>query len=300
MNRIQLLILFLFIRLIVFAGEAQLDSTMINSYSDYYLPENILRFGDFLFRQGSYRRAAAEYQRFLFTNTDASQDRVLYKVGQSYIRTHQAVNASSYFKKAALAAGATVFGDSCNVAFASSLLLSGRNEEFLDTVDSLQSKNMITPLKTELFELRSIYYLQTKRWQKARETLSEINQKESKNTISDLSKLANRGIKLPQKSPLKAGLMSAVIPGSGKIYAGRTSDGIYSLLLVAGTSWLAYEGFRDDGTSSFKGWFFGSVATIFYTGNIYGSIIAVNFYNKRFRDDLAHDVEIRLNLLVDL
>ena len=33
---------------------------------DYYSPENVHKFADFLYEQGDYLRAAGEYQRYLF------------------------------------------------------------------------------------------------------------------------------------------------------------------------------------------------------------------------------------------
>ncbi|MBA4424128.1 MAG: hypothetical protein C0390_13695, partial [Syntrophus sp. (in: bacteria)] len=43
--------------------------------------------------------------------------------------------------------------------------------------------------------------------------------------VRDAIALLDRHRELPQKSPLVAGVMSALIPGSGHIYAGHTGDG---------------------------------------------------------------------------
>lgn len=70
---------------------------------------------------------------------------------------------------------------------------------------------------------------------------------------------------------IAAGLMSAVIPGSGKVYAGRTYDGLASLVSVGLAATFSATNFHRDGSSSFRGWAFGVFAVFLYAGNIYGS-----------------------------
>jgi len=82
------------------------------------------------------------------------------------------------------------------------------------------------------------------------------------------------------------------------MYAGRFGDGLFSMLLISGTSWLAYEGFRDSGISGFKGWFFGGLALFFHTGNIYGSVKAAQVSNRLKEETLTHDVETHLSVTI--
>ena len=48
----------------------------------------------------------------------------------------------------------------------------------------------------------------------------------------------------PYKSPAIAGVLSTIIPGSGKIYTGETGDGIVAFLTSAVFSFIAYDNFR--------------------------------------------------------
>jgi len=275
---------------------AQQDTVTTNPLASYYTPENILRFGNYLKQRGDYQRAAAEYQRYLFSGATAERHRVFYQMGECYLKAQQPGVALRYFRQAAQESPGPAFGDSAAVAFATSLLLAERHEAFLQAVDSLNSTIKLPPLQTRLLALQGVYYLEYQQWQKAAEILSAAPRDDP--SLLPLADLANRGMNQPLKSRFLAGLLSTLVPGSGKIYAGRVWDGLYSLLLIAGTSRLAYEGFHDHGRSSFKGWLFGSLATFFYAGNIYGSMVAVKFHNERIKKRIANEVEAQLTLLV--
>jgi len=52
------------------------------------------------------------------------------------------------------------------------------------------------------------------------------------------------GNKTSRKSPLKAAIFSAVIPGAGKIYANEYSDGIYAFIATLVAGYLAFDNFK--------------------------------------------------------
>jgi len=97
----------------------------------------------------------------------------------------------------------------------------------------------------------------------------------------------------PYKSTTKGALMSAVIPGLGKAYAGEVGDGITAFLLTGLFTYLAVDKFQNDHTTS--GWFFASVAAFFYAGNIYGSATAVQNYNAGVKFNFDNEVKLYLN-----
>ena len=60
---------------------------------EYYAPENVLKFADFLYEQGDYLRAAGEYQRYLFYKPQDTEQ-IHYKIAVSYRfggKTEQAI-----------------------------------------------------------------------------------------------------------------------------------------------------------------------------------------------------------------
>lgn len=95
-----------------------------------------------------------------------------------------------------------------------------------------------------------------------------------------------------------AGLMSAVVPGSGKIYAGKTGEGIASMLMVTSMGLVTWENHRKLGIKNFKTILFGSIFTIFYVGNIYGSVFSVKISNEEFNHEM--DQKILFNIHIPL
>lgn len=104
-----------------------------------------------------------------------------------------------------------------------------------------------------------------------------------------------------KRSPFLAGAMSAVIPGSGKIYAGKTLQGIAAILPVTALGLLTAESYHKRGPHSAEFYVFGSLLTVFYVGNIWGSVFAVKI-NKEEHEKLVHrkvllDLQIPLRTL---
>ncbi len=81
------------------------------------------------------------------------------------------------------------------------------------------------------------------------------------------------------KSPFLAGVLSSLIPGSGKIYADQLSEGLTALVLNSLFAFLSYNNFKHD--HNFRGWVFAGVGAFFYAGNIYGSVSAAHLYNSK-------------------
>ena len=97
----------------------------------------------------------------------------------------------------------------------------------------------------------------------------------------------------PYKSPTMAALMSAIIPGSGKVYANEIGDGITAFLLTGLFTYLAVDKFQNNHTAS--GWLYASIATFFYAGNVYGSATAVQNYNAGIKFNFDSEVKIFIN-----
>lgn len=95
-----------------------------------------------------------------------------------------------------------------------------------------------------------------------------------------LAELSLEGLNLKPRSAFLGGTMSAIIPGSGKIYAGKFRDGIQALSMTVAPAYNAYYHFKKTGVKSFQGWLWTAVTSWFYLSDIYGSIKAVQEYNE--------------------
>jgi hypothetical protein len=131
-----------------------------------------------------------------------------------------------------------------------------------------------------------------KNWSKARLALNNSSAPvESPETREPLDGLIQEAGNLRYRSPIASGMLSVVIPGLGKVYAGRLYDALYSTMVIALSTWLAYDGFRDDGRHSIKGWVFSGASAFFYLGNVYGSVLAARSFNR------GQDNELRRKIL---
>jgi hypothetical protein len=94
-----------------------------------------------------------------------------------------------------------------------------------------------------------------------------------------------------RKSPFKAALLSAILPGSGKIYVGKQlGQGISTFIQNAILGLQAYEGYRKDGPASPRFIIFGSLFTLFYIGNIWGSAVSVGVKRQEFNDKINEQI----------
>ncbi len=100
------------------------------------------------------------------------------------------------------------------------------------------------------------------------------------------------------KSFLLAGLLSALIPGSGKFYASKPGEGAAAFLMVGSLAALTAENAIKDGFNDPKTLLLGGGFLVFYSGNILGSIVAVKSRREEFKrlkeDEILTDNHILL------
>jgi hypothetical protein len=92
--------------------------------------------------------------------------------------------------------------------------------------------------------------------------------------------ILSKSLLIKKKSPAVATLLSAVIPGAGKLYIKRYKDGITSFVLIVTMGLQSWYGFHHKGMDSYYGWINGALAVGFYGGNIWGTMKAVKQYNQ--------------------
>ena len=93
----------------------------------------------------------------------------------------------------------------------------------------------------------------------------------------------------PYKSPIKAAILSTIIPGLGKIYAEQYSDGITAAIATGVLGYLSYANFHAG--HKFRAWLFTALTTGFYAGNIYGSYAAAQIYNVKINFNFVKGVQ---------
>ena len=119
--------------------------------------------------------------------------------------------------------------------------------------------------------------LRADRWGEATMVLNEIDTQSAARIRDELQ------TPLPHRSPLLAGTLSAVVPGSGQVYCRRYKEGLWAFVVCGAFAFASYEAFDHD-----LEWV-GAATTLtglsWYSGNIYGATSAAHKYNRRARDE---------------
>ncbi|MEX0684375.1 MAG: hypothetical protein WD098_00105 [Balneolales bacterium] len=97
------------------------------------------------------------------------------------------------------------------------------------------------------------------------------------------------------KSPFLGGIMSAIVPGSGSVYAGRPWDALYSFILTSGFAALTGESIINNGIRHPTTLILGGIGISFHVGNIYGSYHRVVEHNK----SLFYEFDITSDHILD-
>jgi hypothetical protein len=237
----------------------------VDIFSQIHSPGNRKLFADHLYCSGDYLRAIDEYEVYLQSTTD---DTAKFKI----------ILSLSALEKYSMAEE----------------VISNLNEDFLfyETSHHLKLKNIFIQYNFERLreeysrlpegndgsmKLRNFSYLYTAI--DSIRTPPFLSIPFNGEERDDIFNFYEMKLNLPKKDPWKAGLLSVLFPGLGKIYTGDYGDALFSALTTAISAYLAYTNFKADHT--FRGVLFTGVAAWFYGGSIYGSAASANLYNAK-------------------
>ncbi len=253
--------------------------------------------GDALFAEGDYYRAITEYKKLiiLFPASDRLPE-AFYNTGMAYYRGEdyesavkgfadvRKTYAASHFSSAAFYEGLSYrkLGrhDAAELAFRRSRLFDEKHPVAAHAQLGLSlnafEQDDVLSCRTEL-EGFLVNYPEDERVPGVKESFRLLHEYEA-TTL---------------KSPFLAGTLSAVIPGSGHVYAERYRDGamafLVNALFIAGTIIaLADENYALAAVA-------GGVGLPFYVGNIYGAANAARKWNVSLKNTMRDNLSISLN-----
>ncbi|MFO7525847.1 MAG: hypothetical protein R6W68_10360 [Ignavibacteriaceae bacterium] len=235
-------------------------------------PENKKLFADHLFCTKDYLRAIFEYQSIIYEFAD---DTIEYKIALGFEKINNFDAAAEKFR---IIPASSVFFTNAKLHYLKSLI---QLEKFNDLSELNDGKLSLSELKL----LNLAYLLNSKAAIHNEEFLFTFDQSEREEI-----QIFYEWKKDPSyKSPFIAGLLSTIIPGSGKIYTGELSEGLTAFMLNGLLGFLSYNNFKND--HNLRGWLFAGAGLFFYTGNIYGSAISANRYNIRIENEYSERIK---------
>ena len=126
----------------------------------------------------------------------------------------------------------------------------------------------------------------------------EIQTEYLKPYIDYLKTYRNEYGEIKTKSPFLGGLFSAIIPGSGKFYAGYRKKALSSTFGVLPAGALCTEMLIKNGPKSPHFIVSSAFFLVFYTGNIVGSFYSVPIYKQEKLDELNKKVYIDIHHII--
>jgi len=246
---------------------------------NFFSPHNRLQFGNYLYKDKDYLRAADEFKVYL---KSVYNDTIVFRLANSYFKIGRYTEAADNFK-------GLFFGSQLSEE---ARLLLYESIFFQNDYKSLRENDKgkiyySSKYANEIERLRFISYF----FDNSAPPDENALLKNFPDSVQ--SQLINfyQQKKYPQhKSPTTAAILSTLIPGAGKIYIGEIGDGITSLIATALTTYLAITNFNAD--HQFRGWLFSGLAAFFYAGNIYGAAASAQIYNARIQFNFDKEVKL--------
>ena len=252
-------------------------------------PGRMTGFANSLYNEGEYYRAVTEYMR-ISSYFPAYRDSFLVRIADCYYKGDQFETAIQKYQRAYVRIQDSVEKDYCVFQLARCRFQLQETTESLELLSGLVSESAV-------WSNQAAYYMGYITAGQFKFNISSgwLGKVETAHPWYEnahaLSKDVLQGNRLPQKKPLFAGFLSAVIPGAGYCYSGHPKIGVASLVLNSLFAYSAYEAFREDT------YVMGSTITLiglgWYFGNIYGSVNKTEQYNRNVRIQFVKSLDFR-------
>jgi tetratricopeptide (TPR) repeat protein len=253
--------------------------------------------GDAFMAEGDYYRAITEYKKLTFLFPDSERlSEAFYQIGMAYYKGKDYKSAVNSFAKVRKAYTASNYSsaafyeglsysklglpDKAALSFERARLF---DESHPDAANAQLGLSLNALEKDNVADSRA----------KLDEFLANYPEDERVPGVQASFGLLDEYESQPRKSPALAGTMSAVIPGSGQMYAEHYKDGLMAFvvngLFIAGTVAAL-----DDDNYALAA-IVGGVGLPFYVGNIYGAANASRKWNLSLTRKLRDDLSLSLN-----
>lgn len=256
----------------------------------YYTQSNLKSDYDFIYHLITNNRINHSLYYLNHIKPDISEDSINFLKGYTYYLLKKPDSSAFFFSKVQnnhLQTKSQILA-SLNYAYANELSQSIQYAHLIPS-DTINSETLII----KKFLLAGNYLLQNQ-FDSSNYYLKSVNpiiNYKYQNIYTNMNMLFEKQKKFKQKSPFIAMLMSAFVPGSGKLYAGRKGEAMSMFvanIIFAGFTLEAY--YRSHSFKSPTLIVFGSLFTFFYTGNIIGSYHAVKRQNLSRQKQIKNEI----------
>ena len=242
-------------------------------------PEAELSFANALLAEGDHYRAIGAYKEFLHLAPDSPlADEARLSIGRAYVRGEQPAAAQAYYRS--LASRSPEWMRRALLEGAHAAYVAG---EYQAAEKSLRSWLRAGPDVDAGQQARARYLLAWSLLQQdqARAAESLFRALPHFEGQAALAQVGAAWERLPERSPLVAGLLS-VVPGAGHFYVGEPVTGLAALTLNGVFGFALYQTIRERrlGLSLILG----MMESLWYTGTVFGAVSSAHKFNRDVRN----------------
>ncbi|MCK4639727.1 MAG: hypothetical protein KAU06_00180 [Candidatus Marinimicrobia bacterium] len=237
-------------------------------------PDKILEFGNHLFKQKDYLRAAIEYERFLYLS-NTQNDTIIFKTGLCHQFRERYDYAIESFKTVTL-------NDSSDL-YSTARLAIMYNYSKLQKWDDIRSFDYQND--NEFY----FYYLATMELDSVEWDSDLFNNVKDDSLRSALSRIDSERHRIKPKSALFSSVLSTILPGLGKAYIKRSGDALFASGMTGFAALISWKAF--EANLIITGIITSGITLSFYLGTIYGSYIGTQLYNESLKKNWFDHLE---------
>ena len=258
-------------------------------------PESIRAFGDHLFRQGDYYRAITEYERFAFLapeHPDVAQVRL--RIGEAYYFGEKWDAAARIFRALETPETERDVQRTAALYLAAVAMQQKDLQRATDLLEGFLAAHPDDPWRADVVGQLILLDLRSGRAEAAARRQAQANTAGIAPPAPGPADL-EEWRRLPRKSPLLAGSLSALLPGAGQAYVGHWSDALLAFGLNAAFFWGTYEAFERD--EDVLGCFLLALDTTWYFGNVYNAANGARRVNQDRQKRFFENLDVRYGLV---
>ncbi len=195
-------------------------------------PESVYQFGKDLETQGEYYRAISEYTRLIYFWPEHSlAPSGKYHIGLSYLAGQRYELAVSHFLELVYMSRGSAMEVAARYGLGTAYYQQKRYEHTLSELHWLSENDSDSALGTDVEYARIWCHLQTRDMDAATAAAGDFARISPNGNSSELRRMIEDLNTWKPRKPWLAGTLSAIIPGSGQVYAGRWRDGVVSFVI---------------------------------------------------------------------
>lgn len=257
---------------------------------DLNTPQKIYDFAEYLFNKGQYYRAITEYERLLFHFPDHSlAARAKLQIGFCFRKGEQWQQAIRTFKEAAEEYAGTREAETALFEAAETSFAAADYTPALEAYFEFLKQYPQSRLFNKTRYRTGWSYLYEGLPEAASREFAEIAIQGDQGYGKALAAAALQYQDLAKKSSRMAGIFSAVVPGSGQLYANRKRDALVAFLLNSTFILGAIESFNHG--SPIVGGILVFFEAGWYAGNLFNAVSDVHKYNQKQTDNFLEELK---------